>query len=105
MDTTLIRKSVPELRFRSGRRVGKRGSRGNRTGALQMEYLILALLVATACVYAVFVFGRSVYTSMQAASDGATLRHTEAQEGLIERREHRQEDADRSRDYHDSMHQ
>lgn len=100
MDTTLTRKATSRAPLRTGRH----GYRGNRSGAVQMEYLILALLVAAACVYAVFVFGRSVYTSMQAASDGATLRHTEAQEDLIMRREDRQEDADRSRDYHDSMH-
>ena len=100
MDTSLTKKSSPKTALRQSRR----GCCGNRVGAVQMEYLILALLVGVACVYAVFVFGRSVYTSMQAASDGATLRHTEAQEDLKMRREDRQEDADLSRDYHDSMH-
>lgn len=105
MDTTLTKKRGPGSGFCVRWRDRNCCRYGNRTGAVQMEYLILALLVGVACLVAVIMFGRSVYTSMHAASEGATLRHTDAQEGLIERREHRQEDADAARDYHDSMHQ
>ena len=70
-----------------------------------MEYVILAVLIAAACVVAVYTFGRAVVTGMLVASDGATLQHTEAHSELVQQREYRKQDIQDAKEYHDSMHQ
>lgn len=94
--------------FECGTRSGERGVRAaprKKLGAVQMEYVILAVLIAAAGVVAVIVFGRSVVSSFLTASDAATLEHTRAREEHISRRQDRRDDANYSKQYHDAMHQ
>lgn len=70
-----------------------------------MEYVILAVLIAAACVIAVLVFGRSVASSFLTASEAATLEHTRARDDHLQRRQDRAEDAEAAKQYHDSMHE
>ncbi len=105
MDATLIRKRGGANRWPFVRRKGMRRHWGDRTGAVQMEYVILAVLIAVACGMAVVVLGRAIVASMITASEGTTLRHTDAQESLHKRRQDMQEYSDRARDYHDSFHE
>ena len=72
--------------------------------AVQMEYVIIAVLIAAAAVVAVVVFGRSVVSSMIAAGDGASLQHTQGASDLEMRRNDRDTDAKEAKAYHDSMH-
>lgn len=83
---------------------GDRPRKMIRHYAVQMEYVILAVLIAAAAVVAVVVFGRSVVSGMIAAGDGASLQHTEAATDLEMRRNDRDSDAQKAKSYHDSMH-
>lgn len=74
-------------------------------GAVNMEYVILAVLIAAACVLAVVVFSRAVVTSFLSASKGATMEHTAAHDDLVKRRLDREADMQKAKQYHDSMHQ
>ena len=75
-----------------------------RAGGVNMEYVILAVLIAAAVVVAVVVFSRSVASMFIAAGEATTLREQDARENLNMRREDRREDADIAKEYHDSMH-
>ena len=51
--------------------MGKRsGKRGFRRGAVLMEYVIIAVLVAAACAAAVIVFGRAMVAGFDVAGRG-----------------------------------
>ncbi len=95
-ETTPVRGSQPG-RYRQ-RRVIKHY-------AVQMEYVILAVLIAAAAVLAVVVFGRSVVSGFMAAGDAAALEHTQAHDDLEMRRLDREADTKKAKEYHDSMHQ
>ncbi|MFA4943446.1 MAG: hypothetical protein WC789_01950 [Lentisphaeria bacterium] len=90
-----------------GRRLAAVGRRGWReeAGAVQMEYVILAVLIAAAGVVAVVVFGRAVVSGLLTAGKGASLEHTQAHDELEMRRADRASDMDKARQYHDSMHE
>jgi len=75
-----------------------------RAGGVNMEYVILAVLIAAAVVVAVVVFSRSVASMFIAAGEATTLREQDARENLNMRRGDRREDADIAKEYHDSMH-
>ena len=77
----------------------------DQRGAVSMEYVILAVLVAAATVVAVVTFSRSIHTMFVTASQGAALEHTKAHNELIMRRNDRDDDAGVAKKYHDSMHQ
>ncbi|MBO7482300.1 MAG: hypothetical protein J6U17_00240 [Kiritimatiellae bacterium] len=61
----------------------KRRPHGFRRGAVMMEYVVLAVLIAAACVIAVIVFGRGVVRNtdlMNKAAAGRGSRASEAAE-------------------------
>jgi hypothetical protein len=92
------------------RRRGSGGSspsargRTGRAGATQLEYVILALLVATACVVGVVVFSRAVAKQFMTAATGATLQHTQAQDDLEQRQKDIAKQGGQAEKYHDSLH-
>lgn len=76
-----------------------------RAGGVNMEYVILAVLIAAAVVVAVVVFSRSIVTMFITAGEATTLRETDAQKNLNMRRKDREKDAAVAKQYHDAMHQ
>lgn len=78
---------------------------GDKTGAVMMEYVILAVLIAAAAVVAVAMFGKTIVGMFDVAGKGATADHTGAHDTLIDTRGVQDGDAQDARDYHDSMHQ
>ena len=78
---------------------------GGRSGAVTLEYVILAVLIAAAVVLAVVVFSRSIATMFIAAGEGTTLQHTKAQKDLEMRKADRVKDGQVARDYHDAFHE
>jgi len=77
---------------------------GEETGAVMMEYVILAVLIAAACVVAVAMFGKTIVGMFDTAAKGATADHTGAKNTLEDTRQTQNDDATKSKDYHDSMH-
>lgn len=78
---------------------------GDKTGAVMMEYVILAVLIAAAAVVAVAMFGRTIVGMFDTAGKGATADHSGAHDALMETRDTQDRQAGEARDYHDSMHQ
>ena len=78
---------------------------GNEKGAVMMEYVIIAVLIAAACVVAVAVFGKTIVGMFDVAGKGATTRHSEAKSALEETRGTQDDDASKAKEYHDSMHE
>ena len=78
---------------------------GDEVGGVMMEYVILAVLIAAAVVVAVAMFGRTLVGMFDVAGKGATARHTEAKTKLQETRDTQDKDADKAKQYHDSMHE
>ena len=70
-----------------------------------MEYVVIAVLIAAACVGAVFVFGRAVTRMLLTAGSGAALQHAEAKNAMDERVKNTEKDSQQAAAYHDSMHQ
>jgi Flp pilus assembly pilin Flp len=96
----------PPSRFRLWplRRVLPR-SLADRSGGVNMEYVILAVLIAAAVVVAVVVFSRSVASMFIVAGEGASTQHTKAKTELDKYRQDRDKDAKIAVEYHDSMHE
>ena len=80
-------------------------TRDRRAGGVNMEYVILAVLIAAAVVVAVVVFSRSVASMFIVAGESATLREETAKQTLDEQRARRDADADVAKEYHDAMHE
>ena len=78
---------------------------GEERGAVMMEYVILAVLIAAAAVVAVAMFGLTIVGMFDTAGKGATGDHSGAKDAMEETRTQQQQDADASKAYHDSMHQ
>lgn len=78
---------------------------GEETGAVMMEYVIIAVLIAAACVVAVAMFGKTIVGMFDTAAKGATADHTGAKETLEQTRTQQNTDAQKASEYHDSMHQ
>lgn len=78
---------------------------GNRTGAVMMEYVILAVLIAAAAVVAVAMFGRTIVGMFSTAAKGATGDHTGAKTEQDATRTKQTTDDTAAKAYHDSMHQ
>jgi Flp pilus assembly pilin Flp len=76
-----------------------------RAGGVNMEYVILAVLIAAAVVVAVVVFSRSVAGMFIVAGESATLRENTAKQTLDTQRQRRNADAAVAKDYHDVMHE
>lgn len=78
---------------------------GDRAGGVTMEYVVLAVIIAAAVVVAVVTFGRSIVTMFITAGQGASGQHTAAKADLDMRAGDRQDDANKSKQYHDDMHE
>lgn len=68
---------------------------GEETGAVMMEYVILAVLIAAAVAVGAWYFGRSVNNEMRVASHGVTGDDTSAQSAQAKAQENvtKQDDA------------
>lgn len=77
---------------------------GEEKGAVAMEYVILAVLIAAAIVVAVAVFGKTIVGMFDVAGKGASAQHTEAKSSLDKVQEDQKSGADQASQYHDSMH-
>ena len=77
---------------------------GEEKGAVMMEYVIVAVLIAGACVVAVAMFGKTIVGMFDTAAKGATADHSGAQTTLNTTRQTQGTDAQNASQYHDSMH-
>ena len=77
---------------------------GEEKGAVMMEYVIVAVLIAAACVVAVAVFGKTIVGMFNVAGKGASAQHTEAKSALDTTQSDQEFGAKESSEYHDSMH-
>ena len=77
---------------------------GDENGAVMMEYVIVAVLIAAACVVAVAMFGKTIVGMFDSAAKGATGDHTGAKEAQDQTRQTQGTDAGTSKTYHDGMH-
>ncbi len=77
---------------------------GEEKGAVAMEYVILAVLIAAAIVVAVAVFGKTIVGMFDVAGKGASAQHTEAKSTLDKVQTDQQSGAEQASQYHDSMH-
>lgn len=77
---------------------------GDDRGAVMMEYVIVAVLIAAACVTAVAMFGRTIVGMFSTAAKGATGDSKGAKETQTLVREDQKKDAKAAGEYHDSLH-
>lgn len=77
---------------------------GEEKGAVAMEYVILAVLIAAAIVVAVAVFGKTIVGMFDVAGKGASAQHTEAKSTLDKVQQDQATGAEQASQYHDSMH-
>ena len=76
---------------------------GEEKGAVMMEYVIVAVLIAAASVVGVAMFGKTIVGMFDTADKGATGDHSEAKQSLDSTRQTRSRDAGKASEYHDSM--
>ena len=81
-----------------------RGTFGDKTGGVMMEYVILAVLIAAAVVVAVAMFGRTIVGMFDVAGKGATGDHSGAKAAQTQTQTKQAADAAAAKTYHDSMH-
>lgn len=77
---------------------------GEEKGAVMMEYVIVAVLIAGACVLAVAMFGRTIVQMFGVASESVTGNHTGAHTTLENTQGAATDGAKAASEYHDSMH-
>lgn len=77
---------------------------GDEKGAVMMEYVIVAVLIAAACVVAVAMFGRTIVGMFSVAAKGATGDSREAKNTQDVVREDQVTNAETAGGYHDGMH-
>ena len=77
---------------------------GETRGAVMMEYVIVAVLIAAACVVAVAMFGKTIVGMFDVAAKGATGDHSGAKETLEQTQQTQSTDASQASEFHDSMH-
>ena len=77
---------------------------GEEKGAVMMEYVIVAVLIAAACVVAVAMFGKTIVGMFDTAAHGATGDHSGAKQTLDSTQQTQTQDASKASEYHDSMH-
>jgi len=77
---------------------------GEEKGAVMMEYVIVAVLIAAACVVAVAMFGKTIVGMFDTAAKGATGDHSGAKQSLDSTQQTQSSDAQKASEYHDSMH-
>jgi Flp pilus assembly pilin Flp len=76
----------------------------NQRGAVMMEYVIVGVLIAAACVLGVVVFGRSILYGFDMGGKGATADSAKAKKGQDQYRQQLDDDSKGAKAYHDSMH-
>jgi Flp pilus assembly pilin Flp len=77
---------------------------GDQKGAVMMEYVIVAVLIAAACVVAVAMFGKTIVGMFDSAAKGSTGDHSGAKTTQDATRDTQDTDAKAAGGYHDSMH-
>lgn len=77
---------------------------GEEKGAVMMEYVIVAVLIAAACVVAVAMFGKTIVGMFDVAAKGATGDHSGAKTALDTTQQTQDSDASKASEFHDSMH-
>lgn len=77
---------------------------GDEKGAVMMEYVIIAVLIAAACVAAVAMFGRTIVGMFSVAAKGATGDSEGAKNTQSAVQTDQGKDAKSAGEYHDSMH-
>lgn len=78
----------------------KRGQRG----AVMMEYVIIGVLIAAACAFAVAMFGRSILYALDTSARGATADSARAKTSQEDYRKDITQESKDAKAYHDSMH-
>ena len=77
---------------------------GDEKGAVMMEYVIVAVLIAAACVVAVAMFGRTIVGMFSVAAKGASGDSAAAKTTQDAVRTDQGKNANTAGSYHDSMH-
>lgn len=77
---------------------------GEEKGAVMMEYVIVAVLIAAACVVAVAMFGKTIVGMFDVAAKGATGDHSGSKTTLDQVQQTQTDDASKASEFHDSMH-
>ena len=77
---------------------------GEERGAVMMEYVIVAVLIAAACVVAVAMFGKTIVGMFDVAAKGASGDHSGAKETLDQTQQTQNADAAEPSEFHDRMH-
>jgi len=75
-----------------------------RRGAVMMEYVIVGVLIAAACVIGVVVFGRSILYGFDLTGKGATADSAKVKKNQDLTRQQLDVDSQDAKAYHDSMH-
>jgi len=78
---------------------------GDKAGGVMMEYVILAVLIAAAVVVAVAMFGKTLVGMFSVAATSTTAREQSAKKELDATRKTTDSDIQKSKDYHDNMHE
>lgn len=78
---------------------------GDENGAVMMEYVIIAVLIAAACVAAVAMFGGTITGMFDVAAKGATGNATGAAGRRGEVKTEQGTNANAAADYHNNMHE
>jgi hypothetical protein len=81
-----------------------KSSRYGQRGAVMMEYVIVGVLIAAACILGVVVLGRSVFYGLDLGAKGATADSAKVKKGQTQYRTQLDEDTQGAKEYHDSMH-
>jgi hypothetical protein len=79
-------------------------SKQRQRGAVMMEYVIVAVLIAAACVLGVVMFSRSVFYGVDMGAKGATGDSAKVKKSQDAYRKQLDQDSKAAKDYHDSMH-
>ena len=90
--------NFPIFKFSSPRRSAVRG-------AVMMEYVIVGVLIAVACIFAVVAFSRTIARGWGVSARGATLNTKEALERQKMNQSATDEEGKTAADFHDSMHE
>lgn len=73
-------------------------------GAVMMEYVIVGVLIAVACIMGVVMFSRSIMYAFDTGARGATADSKTVKESQTEYRKQLDQDSQDAKSYHDSMH-
>lgn len=76
----------------------------DESGAVMMEYVIVGVLIAVACLLAVVLLSRAIFYGFDTAQVGASGDTATVQKIQSEARQNLDRDAKNAGDYHDSLH-